>query len=1012
MKTTFKLFKEDYKSFNDYNFDELKDNIKEFIKDFDGYTESIYYVVGIPLKPVTNHNAGNSLILNALFNGDTILMRFRINYKYKYDAKESPENIIQYLEQELPDFDIEFSDDSAFNIYKYPDRYNVSFTIKISAKNWVKRSIKSNLWDLKEVYGYLGREWSIDDDDFDFDGFILNCSFDDIKKYLDEGGDINRRDGDGDTILVSSVNTGRINEVKYLLNNGADITNVNNKGENILYWLDEKRYSNIDKREISIYLINYILDNYSEGFITEHFPNIIEYFKYASKENYEKYKHLLRGNKAGLWDLKKEGVNDWTPLENIFGKYNFIDIESEICEFLGNNNISEGYFNYVLLPPDTVGPKFSDKYYLNSTGASHALSNGNTVNFEFVLKFGPLVEGIVEGIWNILKKRLSEEDFTITLISSSIKNAAQEEGGYRKEFAFEIKPHWLQRAKRSGLWDLKKESKEIDWDRVLYDASFYGDLFSMEKALKNGADINSIIYEDTALIQAVYNGNLEAVKFLLKHKADPFLKVEGGMDATPIEVAEEVAQHEILEYLTVYIIEYYPDRIKEIEKFVSDDIKEKYSDTFRAFKAGLWDSIIKESNEDWKFFEVGEVVICIRNEEASELTLGKEYKIKAIFAVMLQIQEDDGIYRWKEVRRFKYPEGYRRSKKSGLWDLKKESRVSKEEWSDLLLLYCREGGTLEQIKYAVENGADVNYLQSLPNWISHTPITYAAYSGEIEIVKYLIEAGAIINHKTVQWASISGFKEIADLLMYHFLKHNPEKIKKVEKFMTPEQKQKYKNLFRSDKAGLWNFKEFENNKFFTFKDDQIKEDIKVDSKSINMIGNQHSEYIGKDIIRYVKLYFKIYKDKLNGIKTICDKLQKKLLNIPESLREYYMMVYVYYSLRKNAGWWCSVIYKDLVSEYIDLHVKNHIINLIEENLKKKLEKNPSMFIDLEECLYNPNNWSRGKDLVHDSIVSFFNRIYDNNKPKWKERSDKSGLWDFNENKGTNFSDEQDIKKSK
>jgi len=152
----------------------------------------------------------------------------------------------------------------------------------------------------------------------------------------------------------------------------------------------------------------------------------------------------------------------------VFNNYDLEDIQKEISEFLNHdNNLSMGYLKYTVAISETVGPALNgEKFYLDSTGATLALNNGNTINMEFDLKFGPLVEGIVEGVWNILKKRLPEEDFTITLISSSIKNTIQEDY-YRKEFIFEIKPHWLQRSKRSGLWDFKKFNEYYKYRHVI-----------------------------------------------------------------------------------------------------------------------------------------------------------------------------------------------------------------------------------------------------------------------------------------------------------------------------------------------------------------------------------------------------------------------------------------------------------------------------------------------------------------------------------------------------------------
>lgn len=148
---------------------------------------------------------------------------------------------------------------------------------------------------------------------------------------------------------------------------------------------------------------------------------------------------------------------------------------------------------------------------------------------------------------------------------------------------------------------------------------------------------------------------------------------------------------------------------------------------------------------------------------------------------------------------------------------KTSRKTTKEEWNELLINYCKNG-TLEQIKNAVENGADIvedniNITRLTPGESKHqyklSPVAYVAYRGELEMVKYLISQGAPINYDVVDWAYLSNSNGVKNLVMDEFLKHNPEKIKEVEMFMSPEQKEKYKNLFRSRKVGLFDFKTFE-----------------------------------------------------------------------------------------------------------------------------------------------------------------------------------------------------------
>jgi ankyrin repeat protein len=77
-----------------------------------------------------------------------------------------------------------------------------------------------------------------------------------------------------------------------------------------------------------------------------------------------------------------------------------------------------------------------------------------------------------------------------------------------------------------------------------------------------------------------------------------------------------------------------------------------------------------------------------------------------------------------------------------------------------------EGGSLEIVKYLIENGADVNFINSS----YYSPLLVAAESGQFEIVKYLVESGADINVQTAfattaySVARSNGYDDIADYL--------------------------------------------------------------------------------------------------------------------------------------------------------------------------------------------------------------------------------------------------------
>lgn len=60
---------------------------------------------------------------------------------------------------------------------------------------------------------------------------------------------------------------------------------------------------------------------------------------------------------------------------------------------------------------------------------------------------------------------------------------------------------------------------------------------------------------------------------------------------------------------------------------------------------------------------------------------------------------------------------------------------------DTALMYASKRGKIEIVQYLISHGADVN-IRNQKNW---TALTYAAYLGQFEVVKYLVYNGANIN---------------------------------------------------------------------------------------------------------------------------------------------------------------------------------------------------------------------------------------------------------------------------
>lgn len=86
------------------------------------------------------------------------------------------------------------------------------------------------------------------------------------------------------------------------------------------------------------------------------------------------------------------------------------------------------------------------------------------------------------------------------------------------------------------------------------------------------------------------------------------------------------------------------------------------------------------------------------------------------------------------------------------------------------LMYAAEGGSLEVVKYLVDQGADVNAMSG--NKGRGTALIYATAANRVEIVKYLLEKGANVNlttpyHKetALVWAVAIGSKDLVKILV-------------------------------------------------------------------------------------------------------------------------------------------------------------------------------------------------------------------------------------------------------
>lgn len=178
----------------------------------------------------------------------------------------------------------------------------------------------------------------------------------------------------------------------------------------------------------------------------------------------------------------------------------------------------------------------------------------------------------------------------------------------------------LDRAKNTGLWDLEKVNEDISneefYSLEMMDAVWEGDLDKVILCVENGADVNYRIEKhgkktDSALMWACHKGYFDIVRYLVEQGADVNLLVEYAIEPyfeTPLWIAYKKTKkvnlpevqkwYNIVDYLSEYILENYPEKAEFYEKYIPEKIKEKYSGLFRGKKSGLWD--FEEFNENSK----------------------------------------------------------------------------------------------------------------------------------------------------------------------------------------------------------------------------------------------------------------------------------------------------------------------------------------------------------------------------------------------------------------------------
>ena len=88
---------------------------------------------------------------------------------------------------------------------------------------------------------------------------------------------------------------------------------------------------------------------------------------------------------------------------------------------------------------------------------------------------------------------------------------------------------------------------------------------------------------------------------------------------------------------------------------------------------------------------------------------------------------------------------------------------AKTNYGATAITFAADRGHVEVVRTLLENGADVNVVDSFYN---ATPLVWAAYKGHLEIINLMIEHGADLSKPTpIQWAAAGGNTEVVKTML-------------------------------------------------------------------------------------------------------------------------------------------------------------------------------------------------------------------------------------------------------
>lgn len=226
-----------------------------------------------------------------------------------------------------------------------------------------------------------------------------------LELLVSKGFDLNITNSKGETALITSIKSGKNYSVKFLIENGADLSVVDKNGKNIVdvaLSLPEENYSDIDHfvefnyKDTREYILSEALEKYnlpqpSEDIFTINYDpqkkNTLENFQSLLILNGAKLPYVFKKEEFTNWALKSSGANASTLFDKKINDIHLLPVFLDHpMQDYGVDTIWKHELFVKFLVKIGVDPTYKDKQ--NKTYLMHLVSSPHTNLIPFFIEKG------------------------------------------------------------------------------------------------------------------------------------------------------------------------------------------------------------------------------------------------------------------------------------------------------------------------------------------------------------------------------------------------------------------------------------------------------------------------------------------------------------------------------------------------------------------------------------------------------------------------------------------------